>query len=710
MTILDHSNAPATTSPIPAQPATTPAEPHTKRDGFRPDIEGLRAVAVTTVVLYHAGLPLLHGGYIGVDVFFVISGFLITGHLLRELTKTGTIALAKFYSRRALRLLPAASFVVVTTLAVAWLWLPPLRTKDIAVDALTTTFYGMNYRLAIQGTDYLGATAAPSPLQHFWSLAVEEQFYLIWPPLLLLIAYLTARLTPRRRRQVLTTFLILVIATSLAASVWQTRVSMPWAYFGLHTRAWELATGALIALIAPALTRLSKNVVIGGRLLGLAGILVVAVTYTEATQFPGYTAAVPVLATALVIAVGCTQPESHLLGGVSMQWIGRLSYSWYLWHWPVLIVGPHALGDLNVFESLALAGLSLLLALITSRQIEDPLRNHIWFRQRSSRAMILTFSMTAAVMAICLITPKILPSTTGTGSATNAAGALAATTEAERNLINLVKTSAGNDTVPANLEPPIARASTDVGRIYPDGCNPEFVESDVKKPCIYGDTNAQKTMVLFGDSHAGHWFPALDDIARRMKWRLAVVTKSACPAATVTVPMPALKRAFAECDIWRTAAFAYIASLRPQLVITSSNSHSEALNVSGDENEAWANAWTTSFKKLTPISKLVFISDTAWPEGNVPECVSNHVSNVSECDRDREAAFGDARRRKLIAAAARENRAVVVDPSRWMCTDERCPVIVGNVLVYKDDSHISATYSKLVAPILEQRIASALKD
>ncbi|WP_436536036.1 acyltransferase family protein [Actinoplanes sp. HUAS TT8] len=707
MTTLEHPGAPV--EPTAASSVSADRDrPPSGLDGFRPDIEGLRAIAVTIVVLFHAGLPGLRGGYIGVDVFFVISGFLITGHLLREIGKTGTISLAKFYSRRALRLLPAASFVVVTTLAVAWLWLPPLRTKDIAMDALTTTFYGMNYRLAIQGTDYLGATAAPSPLQHFWSLAVEEQFYLIWPPLLLLLAFLTRRRAPHFRRRLLISFVAVVIAGSLAISVWQTEVSAPWAYFGLQTRAWELATGALVALLAQHLTRLPATVVSVGRLLALASMGVVAIAFSEATPFPGYAAAAPVAAAALLIAVGCTRAESQLLGSSIMQAIGKHSYSWYLWHWPVLIVGPFALGDLNVFESLALAGLSLLLAVITSRQIENPLRSHAWFRQRTVRAMTLTFSMTATVMALSLVVPTILPSTTGSGAATDAAGAVGANSQAELNLINLVKNSVKSRDVPANLQPPIARASTDVGRIYSDGCDPEFLESDVKKPCLYGETTSTKTMVLFGDSHAGHWFPALDAIAKRKRWRLAVVTKSACPAASVTVTMTALKRTYTECDTWRAAAFDYIASLKPQLVVTSSNSHSEALNVSGDQNNAWAQAWATTFKKVAG-AKVVFISDTAWPQGNVPECVSNHVTSVTDCGRDRDAALGDARRRKLIAEAARQNDAVVVDPVKWMCTEDRCPVIIGNVLVYKDDSHISATYSKLVAPALEQRMSAAMK-
>ena len=238
----------------------------------RRDIEGLRAVAVLLVVAYHCGVGPITGGYVGVDVFFVISGFLITGLLLREIRTRGTISIPGFYARRALRLLPAGSVVVVATVAAAAWWLPPLRRDGILADALHTTFYGINYRLAAIGTDYLGAETDPSPLQHFWSLAVEEQFYLIWPPLLLAVA------VGLRRGQINTTrvyaVLTVIVAGSFALSVWQTGANASWAYFGAHTRAWELGAGALIAVGAGSLARLPRVVAAG---LGGAGLTAIGV-------------------------------------------------------------------------------------------------------------------------------------------------------------------------------------------------------------------------------------------------------------------------------------------------------------------------------------------------------------------------------------------------------------------------------------------------
>ncbi|GGN80766.1 hypothetical protein GCM10010112_56610 [Actinoplanes lobatus] len=240
-----------------------------RHSGFRPDIEGLRAIAVTLVVLGHAGVPGLAGGYVGVDVFFVISGCLITALLLRELDRTGTVSLAGFYARRATRLLPASTVVAVATLIGAWLWLPPTRFASISTDALFSTFYGINWRLAAEGTDYFNAAADPSPLQHLWSLAVEEQFYLVWPLLLLVV-------TGRRSLRIV---LGAVIAASLAVSVWQSGAAVSWAYFGAHTRAHELAIGALVAVSAGALARLPRAVATSLAWAGIAAVLIAALTW-----------------------------------------------------------------------------------------------------------------------------------------------------------------------------------------------------------------------------------------------------------------------------------------------------------------------------------------------------------------------------------------------------------------------------------------------
>jgi peptidoglycan/LPS O-acetylase OafA/YrhL len=350
---------------------------------------------VLLVVAYHCGLPFVSGGYVGVDVFFVISGFLITGLLLREARRTGTVSIPRFYARRALRLLPASAVVVVATVGASALWLPPLRLTAILSDALHTTVYAMNWRLAATGTDYLNAGADPSPLQHFWSLAVEEQFYLVWPLLLLVVM--------RRGGRGLTAVLGVLTAGSLLVSVWQTEQNAGWAYFGAHTRAWELGVGALLAVGANRLRRLGA---LPARMLtgaGLVCIVASALTCTASTPFPGYAALPPVLGAAAVIAGGCARPAG-LLGLPVLQGIGRLSYSWYLWHWPVLLIAPYALGrTLGGWANVLAALGALVLAALTYALVENPVRHLATLRERPWRGIAAGAAVSAVSAGLCAL-------------------------------------------------------------------------------------------------------------------------------------------------------------------------------------------------------------------------------------------------------------------------------------------------------------------
>ncbi len=341
-----------------SRPASRRGSPASGRTGlpqkqFRSDIEGLRAVAVIAVVLYHAGLPGVGGGFIGVDVFFVVSGFLITGLLWREASSTGTVGLARFYGARARRLLPAAVTVLVATCVASAVLLPPLQARSVIKDGIASALYVGNYRFAIQGTDYLAADAPPSPLQHYWSLGVEEQFYLLWPALIIGTAWLLARVTRRTSaaatRSVTPYFLVLGVlaGVSFVVSLSWTESLPSWAFFSLPTRAWELAVGGLVALTAGAWRHLPGP---SAAVVGWGGLALIVVTCTqvgEATRYPGTAALLPVLGTALVIGAGCATTDlgvGHFLSKPAMRSIGRLSYSWYLWHWPVLLLAPALFG------------------------------------------------------------------------------------------------------------------------------------------------------------------------------------------------------------------------------------------------------------------------------------------------------------------------------------------------------------------------------
>jgi peptidoglycan/LPS O-acetylase OafA/YrhL len=327
---------------------------------LRPDIEGLRAIAIAAVVLYDAGLPGVGGGYIGVDVFFVISGFLITSLLLREMAVTGRLALLRFYGRRARRILPASSVVLVTVILAGYHWLGFLRGGEIASDGRWAALFASNFNFAAQGVDYLESPGAPSPLQHFWSLAVEEQFYIVWPALLALLIWLGLRhATP--------IVLALVLAASLACSVWHRAT---WSYFSPATRAWEVAAGCLLALVAGHLDRIPAGLSTAMAGTGLAGIVVAALGYDDSTPYPGLAALLPVLATVLVLA----GRGDAVLGRAPLRWLGRVSYSLYLWHWPVLMIAAEAFGPLAGLTRAGLVLLSVVLATLTYVLVECPVR------------------------------------------------------------------------------------------------------------------------------------------------------------------------------------------------------------------------------------------------------------------------------------------------------------------------------------------------
>ena len=358
----------------------------------RRDIEGLRAVAVLAVLLFHFGVPGTQGGYIGVDIFFVISGFLITSLLLDERTTTGRVSLRDFYARRIRRLLPISATVLVVTALAAARWLEPTRLADLARDIRAAAFFASNMVFAGRGTDYLGAELPPSAIQHYWSLAVEEQFYMIWPAL---IAVVTIGARNVRGRVAATMGAVVVL--SLGASVLLVESHPSWSFFGLHTRAWELGLGSLLAATYRFTRRLDDRRRELISWIGLVAIVVSVFTFGGVSRFPGWIALVPVVATAMVLVGGddVTRGPVRLLGTPFMQWVGQRSYSLYLWHWPALIIAEaRAGGELSFVDRIGVLSLTAGLAELGYRLIEHPVRRSAKLIDRSR----LTFGVGGAML------------------------------------------------------------------------------------------------------------------------------------------------------------------------------------------------------------------------------------------------------------------------------------------------------------------------
>ena len=675
---------------------------------LRPDIEGLRAVAVVAVLAFHTGA--VSGGYVGVDVFFVISGFLITGILWAELSATGRLNLARFYAARARRLLPAAAVVLIATAAAATVLLPPLQAQSVLDDGLASALYVGNYRLAITGTDYLGH-AAPSPFQHYWSLGVEEQFYLIWPALLLGIGLLC-----RGRRLGFLAALAALTAASFALSLHCTHTSPPWAFFSLPTRAWELAVGALIALSVPIWRRLAPGLAAIAGFGGLITIVASTIVFDDRTPFPGTAAVLPVLGTALVIGAGCSVPTrgaGRMLCLPFMRAIGRLSYSWYLWHWPLLVFAPVALGHpLGWAGRVAAVTASLALAVLTLRYLERPLRYSRPLRVSTGRSLTLGSAVTAAAVAAVLLLPMLVATPVGRDAPQAAAvvhpNQMSPTMRAAGDPLSgavntaqaAVEEAARGMPVPADLTPALTEAARDKPSVFLDGCVRSWREVGVPE-CVSGDPAGPATVALIGDSHAAMWQPAMDRLAQQLNWRLVTIAKVTCPLQDLPITSPYLGRRYTECEQWRQEALAALVAQQPKLVLLSmSRRYGEDFGFTSYD-PAWITSLTELVAELRALTgaRVLVLGPVPDPRTDVPVCLSADLDDTLACaPQRREALNANGINAELRATAAGGGQ--YADISEMFCTPDICPVVVGNDLVFRDDNHLTVSYAQELTPVL----------
>ena len=708
------------------------AERRIARAAFRPDIEGLRAVAVIAVVLYHAGIPGVGGGYIGVDVFFVISGFLITGLLWREVATTNAVALGRFYGARARRLLPAAATVGVVTAIGAAIVLPPLQARRVFVDGIASALYVGNYRFVGQGTDYLASDLPPSPFQHYWSLGVEEQFYLVWPVLIIGAAWLLRR--ARKDTKGATPYavvLAVVAAASLAAAVLWTRTSPTWAFFSLPTRAWELAAGGLVALSIRHWRRLP---LLPAAVAGWGGLALILLTCTQLgphTPYPGTSALLPVLGTALVIGGGCVtggMGVGRVLCQPAMRAIGRVSYSWYLWHWPVLLLMPPLLGvPAGLPGRLTATMVSAGLAVITLHLIENPGRFAAALRRSAKTSLVMAGAATAVAACACVLLLTLIPVPTGHGTAVPQAkvstvSALppapgsqalsqpeAAVRDTFQQVRDAVAAAADMAAFPSNLNPTLERAAGDKAAVFVNGCMRSW--RDVGQgECASGDTASPTTVALVGDSHAAMWDPALQQVAEQRHWRLETMAKVTCPLLDLPIVSPYLGRAYTECEQWRGQIIGRLQAERPRLVVLSMSRRYHADFNFTSYDPAWIDTLTRTVAQLRSTgARVLVLGPVADPQSSVPTCLSIHLDDATGCAPPRAAAVsaGGIAAEQAATAAGGGHYADLTD---LFCAPERCPVIVGNTLVFRDDNHVTTEYAQLLAPVIGALTDRALAD
>jgi peptidoglycan/LPS O-acetylase OafA/YrhL len=672
----------------------------------RLDIQFLRAVAVLAVVGFHLRPGALPGGFIGVDVFFVISGFLITGSLTAEVMRTGSIRLRAFWARRIRRLLPAATAVLVAVLIASMFLLPAGSWPAVIQQVIASAFSVQNWVLAAQSVDYLQASSPPTPVQHFWSLSVEEQFYAVWP--FLLVAGLAVSRAFRVRALDCWRILIVVLFTAfLAWSIIETAMSPATAYFSTATRAWELLLGAALAVWAPALS-LSRKTATGALLVGGALILASLFLITPTTSFPGAIAIIPTAGAALVIASGFGAGPLPLLTAV-MSWrpftyIGDISYSLYLWHWPVIVfVLTFSIGTpLPIVPAVLVVAASVALAALSARFIEQPAQ-----RAGGRSSVRRAFVLGAALLALTGLFVGVAQLNVVRAEQVEKANADPRNFPGANVLDPEFDPAAWNEIVVAPI-PTLLSLEQKVEKQLSPECLSTVADPAITV-CEGGNPDSTTVVLLVGDSHAGQWYPALDAIGKANDWRVILAGKQSCTmtAQTDEPAAPPPTGDYPQCVLWNSAIGEYIQSLRPAMVIQGSVAYgystSNAMTHAEQElvrSTGFANAWKPIIDAGIPV---VAIREIPTRTLSVPRCMALRDATSAGCT-DSLAPLIAAHPSQLSAAAEQEPRADLVDMTTAICPDGACPGVIGNILTYRDESHLTAPFARSLTWLMSKQL------
>ena len=703
--------------------------------GFRADVQALRALAVTGVVLNHLWPNRLTGGYVGVDVFFVISGYLISLHLLRELTTTGSVDLLAFYARRARRLLPAALLVVTVTL-LAMLLVVPVTVWDRNIgEAVASTLYVENFQLVRLSVDYMAHDQAASAFQHYWSLSVEEQFYLLWPGLLLAAVALGRRWPASRAERdpgpVLRSVaagVSAVVATSLVLSALQTAHNPTGAYFLTWTRAWEFGVGALVGVLATArLGRVAEGrqrprplvpaTVAGGlAVAGWAAMGVAMVVFDASTPIPGTWALLPVLGAAAVIAGGegrARAPLAPLAGLRPVQLLGDVSYSVYLWHWPLIVVLPYVTGEDGRLTRALVLALTVVLAWSTRRYVEVAGQRWAPLKATRRRAFVATAAGMATVLALSGGLVLV-----GDARTAAAADRLAAA-RTGRCFGAAALDPACGDPYRMPLVGPVSAADKDFHPAAPCAEDPDTTVADWKPrtDCDFsGGDDAALSVFLVGDSHAQMYLPALARAARQEGWRATGMAIGGClPFSVPQSPRGIPGRAAKVCPGFGPAIDRAIAQDHPDVVVVSVASTREWLQDGSGrgQDEQYRDAMAAAFGRWRQQGAVVLgLVDVPNKPGVLdPGCTNQHLDDLSACSVERSSVARPGPFENAMRQLSRGTGAVaLVDLTDHVCDPRTCRSVVGGANVLHDTNHLSATYSATLGPYLARAVREHAPD
>lgn len=648
---------------------------------YRPDIEGLRGIAILSVVLYHLDARFLPGGFTGVDIFFVISGFLITGILLREYQTSGHIDLLGFWARRARRILPSASLVLLITTLLSLLLVSPLLMRRLGADILAAAYFGLNWRAAARAIDYSAPGDEMSPVIHYWSLAVEEQFYLAWP-LILIAVFFCARKLGVRPARALAGVIGVILVASFALCVYLAPLNQPLAFFGTFTRAWQLLAGAAAAMFLAYTSNRDWPFAAMAGPLGLVAMAAGFVLINPEQVYPSWLALLPIIGATAVILSGSAAGRranwaARLLSITPLTYVGRISYVWYLWHWPLLYLTHSVFPQAGIgLAALALA-LSFALSILTHRAFENPVRFNPWLVASKLRSQ----GMGLALVAVTALA--------GYGMAQYARNAKITLNDGSRILIEDI--------------------TRDRSIVYEVDCHISQIETK-HEPCIFGTKDAKPQVVLFGDSHAAHYFDAAEVASKQRGTAFLMRSKSGCPPIDGLLWNVKFKRPYYECQQWQRSVVDTVRELQPKLVILSSltlyrplNSALEPPQTEDERRRSFIEAQHRMITQLLGYAeRVVIIADTPVLPEEPAFCLYRNPAHEEACswsDKDlvKEVFYAEA-------LADLGERVTIVDLAGQICPGGVCRTILGNTPVYYDRGHLTATFSKSLSGAFEQML------
>jgi peptidoglycan/LPS O-acetylase OafA/YrhL len=664
---------------------------------FRPDIEALRAIAIILVVISHSKLG-LSGGFIGVDIFFVISGFLISKHLYDEVRENGSVSLNSFYGRRILRILPASIAVIILTLMLAIVGLSSLQVINYGWDAFFSSFSMMNFRLASSGTDYFSSTSLPSPFQHFWSLAVEEQFYLIWPLMFLIFCkvfikdknFANSKLEPNNIRSfnkfktTINFFLLAVIIVSLYLSYTITTSSQSWAYFGLHTRAWQLAVGCLIGINYQPLSILHGFKASWLSWLGFGGIILSLIIIDEKTVYPGLWSLIPTISTALIIVSGFNKSkysfESVFAKKISL-WIGKISYSWYLVHWPIFVLMFYNGYDgFHLGQKFGVILITFLLANISFLILENQVRFSSFFRDNLKATYTLGLSLVVigALMSFSIQTFKDFlvsnPSTLRVNSSEIA----------DYDLIQSIEIGLKTKQAPTSVTIPL------IGKEIDEESKIEkcFESQNDLSLCTFGNAKSTKSIVMLGDNQIKNWLPAINKIGTVNSYKIVVLNNNLCNNTSDDAKAT-------ECQNWKNASINTIKLLNPEVIILADSINEVA--IPKDKNKNYIDELKIIAKKVIRILPIT------TPTQDIPNCIKTNQDLISKCNFN----YNNFGSNLKQTNDDKSQEIATIDPNDLICLKESCPATIDDIVVYNKKGNVSNDYSNYISEYLSPKIINS---